>query len=91
MGVVTSTLDLQVFLDAVDSSFPVPNPQAGPEWESNVNEVLIEAWSGGISRDEVCARADKKTPDAALKAVAPPDSSPSPRVRRERRRVDAPA
>jgi multiple sugar transport system substrate-binding protein len=61
------TLDLQVFLDAVDYSFPVPNPQAGPEWESNVNEVLIEAWSGGISRDEVCARADEAA-DAALKA-----------------------
>jgi multiple sugar transport system substrate-binding protein len=60
-------LDLQVFLDAVDYSFPVPNPQAGPEWESNVNEVLIEAWSGGISRDEVCARADEAA-DAALKA-----------------------
>src|SRR5829696_4632531 len=61
------SLDLQVFLDAVDYSFPVPNPQAGPEWESNVNEVLIEAWSGGISRDEVCARADEAA-DAALKA-----------------------
>ncbi len=61
------TLDLQVFLDAVDYSFPVPNPQAGPEWETNVNEVLIEAWSGGISRDEVCARADEAA-DAALKA-----------------------
>jgi multiple sugar transport system substrate-binding protein len=61
------TLDLQIFLDAVDYSFPVPNPQAGPEWESDVNEVLIEAWSGGISRDEVCARADEAA-DAALKA-----------------------
>jgi multiple sugar transport system substrate-binding protein len=61
------TLDLQVFLDAVDYSFPVPNPQAGPEWEANVNEVLIEAWSGGISRDEVCARADEAA-DAALRS-----------------------
>jgi len=61
------TLDLQIFVDAVDYSFPLPNPQAGPEWESNVDEVLIEAWSGGISRDEVCARADEAA-DAALKA-----------------------
>ena len=50
------TLDLQVFLDAVDYSFPVPNPQAGPEWETNVIEVLAEGWSGGIPREEMCAR-----------------------------------
>lgn len=61
------SLDLQVFLDAVGYSFPVPNPQAGPEWETNVNEVLIEAWSGGISRDEVCTRANDAA-NAALKA-----------------------
>jgi len=61
------TLDLQVFVDAVDYSFPLPNPKAGPEWETNVNEVLIEAWSGGISREEVCARADEAA-NAALKA-----------------------
>jgi hypothetical protein len=29
--------------------------------------VLIEAWSGGISRDDVCTRADEAA-DAALKA-----------------------
>jgi multiple sugar transport system substrate-binding protein len=61
------TLDLQIFVDAVDYSFPLPNPQAGPEWEANVDEVLIEAWSGGISRDDVCTRADEAA-DAALKA-----------------------
>ena len=62
------TLDLQVFLDAVDYSFPVPNPQAGPEWETNVNEVLIEAWSGGIPREEICARADEAA-DSALQGA----------------------
>lgn len=49
-------LDLQVFLDAVDYSFPVPNPVAGPEWETNVMEVLAEGWSGGIPREEMCDR-----------------------------------
>jgi multiple sugar transport system substrate-binding protein len=58
-------LDLQVFLDAVDYSFPVPNPRAGGEWYDDVVAVLIEAWSGGIPRDEVCARADEAA-DAAL-------------------------
>ncbi len=53
------TLDLQVFLDAVDYSYPVPNPRAGGEWFDNVMEVLIEAWSGGIPREEVCARANE--------------------------------
>jgi multiple sugar transport system substrate-binding protein len=49
-------LDLQVFLDAVEYSFPVPNPLAGPEWETNVVEVLAEGWSGGIPREEMCDR-----------------------------------
>jgi multiple sugar transport system substrate-binding protein len=53
------TLDLQVFLDAIDYSFPVPNPQAGGEWYDDVMAVLIEAWSGGISRDDVCARVNE--------------------------------
>ena len=29
--------DLQVFLDAVDYSFPVPNPKSGPEWANDVD------------------------------------------------------
>lgn len=49
-------LDLQVFLDAADYSVAVPNPLAGPEWEDNVVEVLAEGWSGGIPREEMCAR-----------------------------------
>lgn len=61
------TLDLQVFLDAIDYSFPVPNPRAGGEWYDDVMEVLVEAWSGGISRDEVCARANEAA-NAALSA-----------------------
>lgn len=50
------SLDLQVFIDAVDYSFPVPNPQAGGEWNSNVLKVLAEGWSGGIPREEMCAK-----------------------------------
>jgi multiple sugar transport system substrate-binding protein len=61
------TLDLQVFLDAIDYSFPVPNPRAGGEWYDDVMEVLIEAWSGGIPREEVCERADEAA-NAALSA-----------------------
>jgi multiple sugar transport system substrate-binding protein len=62
------TMDLQVFLDAVEYSFPLPNPKAGPEWSNNVMEVLIDAWSGGIPEDEVCVRADEAA-DAALSAA----------------------
>lgn len=61
------TLDLQIFLDAVDYSFPVPNPRAGGEWFDDVMEVLIEAWSGGIPRAEVCERANEAA-NAALSA-----------------------
>ena len=60
-------LDLQVFLDAVEYSFPLPAPKAGPEWGNDVMAVLIEAWSGGIPPEEVCARVDEAA-DAALSA-----------------------
>ena len=62
------SLDLQVFLDAVDYSFPVPNPKSGPEWGNNVDAVLVEAWSGGIPREEVCAKVNEAA-NAALKAT----------------------
>jgi multiple sugar transport system substrate-binding protein len=61
------SLDLQIFLDAVEYSYPVPNPTAGPEWETDVVAVLAETWSGGIPRDEVCARANEAA-NAALSA-----------------------
>lgn len=61
------SLDLQVFLDAIDYSFPVPNPRAGGEWYDNVMGVLIEAWSGGIPREDVCERVNE-TANAALSA-----------------------
>ncbi len=51
-------LDLQVFLDAVEYSYPVPNPASGPEWETNVVEVLADAWSSG-SQDDICARIEE--------------------------------
>ena len=61
-------LDLQVFLDAVDYSFPVPNPRSGAGMGGRRRrQRSIEAWSGGIPRDEVCARVDDVA-DAALKA-----------------------
>jgi len=62
-----STLDLKIFVDAVEYSFPLPNPKSGPEWQNNVDATLIEAWSGDIPRDEVCAKVDEVA-DAALKA-----------------------
>jgi multiple sugar transport system substrate-binding protein len=60
-------MDLQVFIDAVDYSFPLPASPAGPEWETKLGETLIEGWSGGIPPDEICARADEAA-DAALSA-----------------------
>src|SRR5215211_5947213 len=60
-------MDLQVFIDAVDYSFPLPASPAGPEWSNKVVETLIEGWSGGIPADEICVRADEAA-DAALSA-----------------------
>jgi multiple sugar transport system substrate-binding protein len=50
-------MDIQVFLDAVDYSFPLPAPTSGPEWASQVEEVLIEGWSGNIPADDMCVQA----------------------------------
>ncbi len=50
-------LDLQIFLDALDYSFPLPSPPSGPEWRAEVEEVLIEGWSGNIPADEICDQA----------------------------------
>jgi multiple sugar transport system substrate-binding protein len=50
-------LDLQVFLDAVDYSFPFPAPPSGPEWRARLEETLIEGWSGNIPEDEICVQA----------------------------------
>ncbi len=57
-------MDLQVFLDAVDYSVPYPTAPTGAEWESNLNDVIVEAWSGGIPQDEVCQRAAEAVNDA---------------------------
>jgi multiple sugar transport system substrate-binding protein len=61
------TMDLQVFLDAVEYSFPLPAPPVGPEWGNDVSAFLTEAWGAGMPPEEVCARADEVA-DAALKA-----------------------
>ena len=50
-------LDLQIFLDALDYSFPLPSPPTGPEWRDLVEEVLIEGWSGDLPAEEICTRA----------------------------------
>jgi multiple sugar transport system substrate-binding protein len=50
-------LDLQVFLDAVEYSFPLPSPPAGPEWRDNLEATLIEGWSGNIPEGEICTQA----------------------------------
>ena len=61
------SMDLQIFIDAVDYTFPLPSPLAGPEWGDDVMEVLIEGWSGGIPREEICVRANEAA-NAALSA-----------------------
>ncbi|MCC6315474.1 MAG: sugar ABC transporter substrate-binding protein [Thermomicrobiales bacterium] len=50
-------LDLQVFLDAVEYSFPLPSPPSGPEWRDKIEAVLIEGWSGNFPAEELCTRA----------------------------------
>lgn len=60
-------MDLQIFLDALDYSFPLPSPPAGTEWQDKVEEVLIEGWSGDIPAEEICTRAAEAA-DTALAA-----------------------
>ncbi len=50
-------MDLQIFLDALEYSFPLPSPPSGPEWRDLFEETLIEGWSGNIPAEEICDRA----------------------------------
>ena len=56
------TLDLQVFLDAVDYSFPVPNPPAGPEWGNDVDGSRSSRPGAAASRAMRSARAPTRPP-----------------------------
>ncbi len=58
-------IELQVFLDAVEYSVPMPTAPGGAEWQSKLGEVIIGAWSGDIPRDQVCQRATEAV-NAAL-------------------------
>jgi len=49
-------MNLQVFLDAVEYSVPFPTAPTGGEWVTNVEGVMVEAFSGSIPRDEICQR-----------------------------------
>jgi multiple sugar transport system substrate-binding protein len=62
-------MDLQVFLDAINYSVPYPTAPGGAEWEGNLNEVMIQAWSGEIPRDQICQRAAEAV-NAALQPAS---------------------
>jgi len=53
----TPEMDLQIFLDAIDYSVARPSPPTGPEWENEIERVLIEGWGGNIPRDEIANQA----------------------------------
>lgn len=46
-------LDLQIFLDALEYSFPLPAAPTGPEWRNRIEETLIEGWSGNIPAEDI--------------------------------------
>jgi multiple sugar transport system substrate-binding protein len=50
-------MNLQVFIDAVDYSQFVPDPEVGFEWQIEIQEVVIDGWGGNIPAEEICTRA----------------------------------
>ena len=58
-------MDVQVFLDAVAYSVPMPSSPKGSGWQAALQEVTVQAWSGDLAPDQVCARAAEAV-DAAL-------------------------
>jgi multiple sugar transport system substrate-binding protein len=55
----TPDMNLQVFLDAVEYSQAVPDPEVGFEWQIEIQKVVIEGWSGDIPADQICVEAAK--------------------------------
>ena len=50
-------MNLQVFIDAVDYSQQVPDPEVGFEWQIEIQGVVIQGWSGDIPADQICVQA----------------------------------
>lgn len=50
-------MNLQVFLDAVEYAQVMPAPVSGTEWQVNVEDVLVDTWTGNIPPEESCDRA----------------------------------
>lgn len=50
-------MNLQVFIDAVEYSQQVPDPEVGFEWQIEIQSVVIEGWGGDIPADEIGAQA----------------------------------
>lgn len=50
-------MNLQVFLDAVEYSEKVPDPEVGFEWQIEIQGVVIKGWSGDIPAEEIGAQA----------------------------------
>jgi multiple sugar transport system substrate-binding protein len=50
-------MNLQVFIDAVEYSQQVPDPEVGFEWQIEIQGVVIEGWSGDIPAEEICVQA----------------------------------
>ncbi len=51
------TMDVQVFLDAVAYSVPMPSSPKGAGWQAELQDVVVQAWSGDLPADQVCTRA----------------------------------
>lgn len=52
-----SDMNLQVFIDALEYSQQVPDPESGFEWQVEIQRVVIEGWSGDIAPDQICVEA----------------------------------
>ncbi len=46
-------MNLQVFIDALDYAHKVPDPPSGFEWQSKIQEVVIDGFAGNIAPEEI--------------------------------------
>lgn len=61
-------MNLQVFIDAVDYSQQVPDPEVGFEWQVAIQGVVIDGWNGDIPADAICVQAAEAA-NAALEGA----------------------
>jgi hypothetical protein len=58
-------MNLQVFIDALEYAHKVPDPPSGFEWQSKIQEVVIDGFAGNIPAEEIGPKAAEAA-DAVL-------------------------